>query len=103
MAIHASYSSARANFSQLLNEVSDNSEIVVIERRGTDPVAMIAMSELNGLMETAHLLRSPANAKRLLAAIKRAQSRTLKPHSLSTLTKRVGLNEVLLQRRGIST
>jgi len=44
----------------------------VIQRRGEENVAMIAASELESLMETAYLLRSPANAGRLLSALGRA-------------------------------
>jgi antitoxin YefM len=44
----------------------------VIQRRGEEEVAMIAASELESLMEAAYLLRSPANAERLLSALGRA-------------------------------
>ena len=75
MFIQTTYSNARANLASLLDQVSDNREIVVIKRRGSEDVALVAVSELSILLETAHLLRSPKNAQRLLAALERATSK----------------------------
>lgn len=91
MSIQTTYSNARSNFAELLDQVTHNNEVVVINRRGEDAVAMIAMSELQGLAETAHLLRSPKNAKRLLKALARARSRSVKPRTLEAISKRFGL------------
>jgi len=52
--------------------VTHDREIVIIQRDGEEDVAMIAASDLSSLLETAYLLRSPANAKRLLSALHRA-------------------------------
>lgn len=82
MPIQTTYTSARANLSKLCEKVTDNLEIVIINRRGFDDVALIAASELASLAETAHLLRSPRNAKRLLDALKRTQKRTITPETL---------------------
>jgi antitoxin YefM len=59
---------------KLLDEVTENRETVVIRRRGREDVAMIAAAELSAICETAHLLRSPRNAERLLAALAHARS-----------------------------
>lgn len=67
------YTQARANFAKICKTVTDEQEIVIITRRNAEPVAMISASELSGLIETAHLLRSPKNAERLFSALKRAQ------------------------------
>ena len=72
MIIQTTYAQARAELAKLLDQVTHNREVVVIQRRGEEEVAMIAASELTSLMETAYLLRSPANAERLLAALGRA-------------------------------
>jgi antitoxin YefM len=72
MTIQTTYTQARAGLAKLLDQVTHNHEIVVIQRRGEEEVAMIAASELVSLMETAYLLRSPANAERLLTALGRA-------------------------------
>ena len=93
MAIQTTYTNARANLASLLNSVSEDHEIVVINRRGADDVALIAASELSSLMETAHLLRSPKNVERLLSASKRARERTLKSKTVETLRYELGLGK----------
>jgi antitoxin YefM len=70
MPIETTYTNARNNLASLLDQVIDDREIVVINRRGREGVAMVSESELSGLLETAHLLRSPANAARLEAAMR---------------------------------
>jgi antitoxin YefM len=53
---------------------------------------MIPADELSGLLETAHLLRSPKNAERLLAALASAKSGKGKPQSLEALRRDAGLS-----------
>lgn len=91
MAIHTTYSNARANFALLLDQVTDQQEIVIINRRGSDDVALVAVSELSSLLETAHLLRSPKNAQRLMTALKRAMGKKLKPQRIESLREEIGL------------
>jgi antitoxin YefM len=74
MSIQTTYTQARANLARLLDEVGENREVVIVNRRGKDDVAMISAAELTSLVETAHLLRSPKNAQRLLAALQRARA-----------------------------
>jgi antitoxin YefM len=93
MAIQTTYTKARANFAKLCNEVAENKEIVIINRRGNEDVALVSADELSSLIETAHLLRSPKNAQRLLAALNRARSRKLKPQSVAKLRREMGLDE----------
>ena len=93
MPIQTTYSNARENLASLLEQVTEDREIVVISRRGYDDVALVAVSELASLLETAHLLRSPKNAQRLLKALRRAQARTLKPQPLEKLRRDLGLDE----------
>ena len=93
MAIQTTYTQARANLANLLDEVTHNQQIVIVNRRGKDDVAMIAASELGSLVETAHLLRSPKNAQRLLAALQRARSNQGARESLERLRSEVGLDE----------
>ena len=93
MAIETTYTNARANFATLCDEVATNREVVIIHRRGAEDVALISAAELNSLLETAHLLRSPKNAERLLAALARAQRRTTTPQSVEVLRHEVGLDE----------
>lgn len=92
MAIHTTYTKARANFAKLLDEVTKNQETVIINRRGEEKVAMIAQSELSSLLETAYLLRSPKNADRMITALERALKRKIKPMTLAKLRLEVGLD-----------
>ncbi|MCJ7603122.1 MAG: type II toxin-antitoxin system Phd/YefM family antitoxin [Desulfobulbaceae bacterium] len=91
--LQTTYSNARANFASLCDEVTENREIVVIVRRKGGRVAMIAADELESLVETTHLLRSPANAERLLSALDRALKREGEPSSVETLRQEAGLEK----------
>ncbi len=91
MPIQTTYTQARANLSKLFDEVTENREIVIVRRRRGEDIALVAADELAGLTETAHLLRSPKNARRLLEALARAQAGTEKPQTLEALKERIGL------------
>jgi len=93
MAIETTYTQARANLKALLDETADSREPVIIHRRGGEDVALIAVDELRSLIETAHLLRSPKNAERLLKALSRAQQGKGRPQSLAKLRRDLGLDE----------
>jgi antitoxin YefM len=67
------YSESRARHAETLNAVSDDREEVVITRAGKDPVVIVSLDDYQSLKETAYLLRSPANARRLLGAIDRLE------------------------------
>lgn len=91
MTIHTTYTQARDGLAKLLDQVTHNREIVVIQRRGEEEVAMIAASELESLLETAYLLRSPANAEHLLTALARALKNEGEPLTVAELRTKVGL------------
>ena len=74
MITETSYTQARARFAALLDQVTDTREPVLIRRHGKEAVALIAADGLAGWLETAHLLRSPKNAQRLLEATARAEA-----------------------------
>ena len=93
MPIQTTYTHARANLSKLFDEVTENREVVIVRRRRGDDIALVAADELSSLTETAHLLRSPKNARRLLQALVRAQERTEKAQTLEALKERIGLGE----------
>ena len=93
MPIETSYTEARQGLAQLLDRVTNDREVVLIRRRGRAKVALVSAEELAGLQETAHLLRSPRNARRLLSALRRALKRTTKPRSLSALRQELGLDD----------
>ncbi len=91
MTIHTTYTQARGTLAKLMDQVTHDREVVVIQRRGEEDVAMIAASELEALIETAYLLRSPVNAERLLSALGRALRNENKPQSLASLRHEVNL------------
>lgn len=91
MAIHTTYTEARANLARLWDQATQDRETVIISRRGADDIAMIAADELASLQETAHLLRSPANAARLLSALERALKHEGEPVSIEELRQEVGV------------
>ena len=91
MPVETTYTSLRERLASILDQVSNDQEVVIVRRRGARDVALIPAEELAGLMETAHLLRSPRNAERLLAALRRATGRRGKPESVDQLQREVGL------------
>lgn len=91
MSIETTYTDARARLARWMDRVTEDRETVVIRRRNAAAVAMIAADELESLMETAHLLRSPKNAERLLAALARARSGEGVPQTVEELRAELGL------------
>jgi antitoxin YefM len=87
MPSETTYTSLRENLATVLDLVVDQQETVIVRRRGARDVALIPASELAGLMETAHLLRSPRNARRLLRALRRAKAGKLGPGTITALRK----------------
>lgn len=85
------YTQARQNLAALLDQVTDTREPVLIRRRGREAVALIAADELAGWLETAHLLRSPKNARRLLEASERAKTGLGEALTPEDLRRRFGL------------
>lgn len=91
--VTTSYTEARARLAEFLDQVVEDRETVIITRRGHESVAMIAADELDSLIETVHLLRSRANAERLLGALERAKARTGTPTDLATLKAEMKIDE----------
>jgi antitoxin YefM len=84
MAIDTTYTRLRENLASVLDQVSEDREVVIVRRRGSSDVALLAAEELAALIETAHLLRSPANAKRLLTALQRTERKKRKPSTVDS-------------------
>lgn len=63
------YSAARANLASTMDRVCNDHEPLIITRNGEQSVVMLSLEDFRALEETAYLLRSPANAKRLMASI----------------------------------
>ena len=64
-----SYTEARANLAKLMDEVCDSRAPLIITRQKARAVVLMSLEEYEGMEETMHLLRSPANAKRLRRSI----------------------------------
>lgn len=62
------YSAARANLASTMDRVCNDHEALIITRNGEQSVVMLSLEDFQALEETAYLLRSPNNAKRLLSA-----------------------------------
>ena len=63
------YTAARENLASTMDQVCRDRAPVIITRNRDQSVVMLSLAEFESLEETAHLLRSPVNANRLLAAI----------------------------------
>jgi antitoxin YefM len=93
MSIKITPEEAAKNLESLCNKVVENQEVVRICQPDGKNVVLIAEAELDSLLETLYLLRSPANATRLLTALQRAKAKTVEPQSVSQLYEKFGLKE----------
>lgn len=64
------YTSARSDLAKTMKKVCDDHNPIVITRKNTESVVMISLEDYEALNETAYLLQSPKNAKRLIESIK---------------------------------
>lgn len=69
---HVSYSELRNNLARYMDEVCDDRAPLLVTRQNARSVVLMSEEDYEGLMETVHLLKSPANAARLLRSIKEA-------------------------------
>ena len=93
MATKVSYSYARQNLASLLDQAEDDQEPVYISRRNREEMVLLPAAEYRSVEETAHLLRSPENARRLLRALQRALESGVAPSNIDELRTEVGLEE----------
>jgi antitoxin YefM len=63
------FSESRAHYAETLNKVVDDCEPVTVTRANREPVVIMPLSEYESIQETLHLMRSPANTRRILEAI----------------------------------
>ena len=85
--METTYTQLRDNLASVLDRVTAEQEVVIVRRKGSRDVALIPADELSAIMETAHLLRSPKNASRLLRAFRRAGKGLGKPEPLDKLRR----------------
>ncbi len=91
MSEQVSYSYARQNLARILTVAEERQEPVIITRRGHEDMALIPADELRGLEESAHLMRSPKNAQRLLHALQSALENEGVAESPASLRRVLGL------------
>lgn len=87
------YTGARKNLATLMDQVVDTHEPVLIRRRGKESVALVAAGDLSSWIETAYLLRSPKNARRLREAMHQDDNGQVEVMDVDELAKRLGLEE----------
>jgi antitoxin YefM len=85
MPVETTYTRLRQGLATVLKQVANDQEVVIVRRKGAGDVALVPAEELAGLIETAHLLRSPRNAQRLLRALRRAEHHKGRPEPLEKL------------------
>jgi antitoxin YefM len=98
MAIETSYSDARQHLAALLDRAVQDRETIIITRRNGDRVALLPADDLASYEETAHLLRSPANARRLLEALRESLADEVVPFDFAELRAR--LDQALARDQG---
>jgi antitoxin YefM len=86
-----SYSKLRNNLKAALDKVAQDHEVIRIERVKGGDVMLVSSEDYESLAETAYLLRSPANARRLTEAATRPRSRQLSIVDLEKLKNEIGL------------
>lgn len=84
---------ARNDFFKLLDLVVENHQVYIVNRRDGDNVALIAESDLISLVETVYLLRSPANARRLLDAMEESNTGKIRPQTITEIQQELGLEQ----------
>lgn len=84
------YSKSRAKFAQFWDRAVNHREIVRVRRRGQADIMIIAADELEELLETAYLLRSPRNGERLNAALREAREQFPGPMTADELRRKMG-------------
>jgi antitoxin YefM len=79
---HVSYSELRANLANYMDAVCDNHAPLFVTRQNARSVVLVSEEDYEGLMETVHLLKSPANAARLMRSIDEANQGKLREREL---------------------
>lgn len=81
------YSEARKNLASIMDSICDERDIVVITRRKARPVVMMSLDDYNSIEETGYLLRSPANAQRLMESIDAMATGRVLTHPLAVINE----------------
>ncbi|EGG94263.1 YefM protein (antitoxin to YoeB) [gamma proteobacterium IMCC1989] len=76
------FSDARSRLKSVLDQVVDDADYTIINRRDAGDAVIMSLDQFNGLMETVHLLKSPANAAHLDKSLKQYHSGQTTEHGL---------------------
>ena len=77
------FSEARNRLKTVLDQVVDDADYTVISRRDAEDAVVMSLDQFNGLMETVHLLKSPANAAHLAKSIEQYQKGKVQQQELT--------------------
>ncbi|MEL6438645.1 MAG: type II toxin-antitoxin system prevent-host-death family antitoxin [Cyanobacteria bacterium J06621_8] len=106
LAKQTNYTNLRQNLASILDEAIADRSVIIVTRQGKEEVAILAAEELNNILETLHLFRSPANAQKLIAAMERAdkleKKTEVKSESLIELCQDLGLDEGLAKDAAVN-
>ena len=83
---------AKENLERLWDESVSSREPILVKRRGHADLALLPAADLSSLLETAHLLRSPRNARRLLESIRNANDGKYSVMTMANLRRKAGMN-----------
>ena len=83
--LSTSYQQAKENLDIFLEQIERENSIGVITRKGHQDIAFLPAKELSSILETIHLLRSPANAQRIFDSLQRSLERDSNPPSTETI------------------
>ncbi len=87
------YTEARQKLAKILDDATENNDVIVIKRRNAKDAVVLSKTEYASMEETIHLFRSPANAARLIQSIEDARKKINKPMTIEELKKAVGFEE----------
>jgi antitoxin YefM len=93
MPVETTYTALRQNLASFLDQAVDDREVIIVRRRGQRDVAILPADELAGYMETAYLLRSPANAQRLRDALREADEGRGERMTVKELRRSLGMEK----------
>jgi antitoxin YefM len=93
MPTETTYTALRENLASYLDQVTGDREAIIVKRRGAPDVAIIPADELAGLIETAHLVRSPANVRRLVESLRELDQGNGETTTVEKLRRSVGLEK----------
>jgi len=82
---------AKNDFFNVLDQVGENRQVYIINRREGENVALITESDLLSLVETVYQLLSPANARRLIDAIEESKTGKIEPQTIAQLQQELGI------------